>query len=106
MDEKRKYPRKKSNFYSLVNCDGNSFSMCINNISRSGICLFSGICGELNTHIGNGSGNAFGKRLEVIVNDFDLSLNTIIVRVDKSKGEYGCAIHETSDPDILRAMCI
>ena len=106
MDEKRKYPRKKSNFYSLVNCEGKSFSMCINNISRSGICLSNGTFGELNTDIGNGSGSTFGKMLEVIVNDFDLSLNTMIVRVDKSKGEYGCAIHETSDPDILRAMCI
>ena len=106
MEEKRKYPRKKLNFYSLVNCEGKSFSMRVDNISRSGICLFSGTFGELNTDIGNGSGSACGKMLDVIINDFDLSMTTMIVRVDKSKGEYGCAINDASDPDILRAICV
>jgi len=106
MDEKRKYPRKKAKFFSVVNCDGKTYLMCVDNISRSGICLSCSTFGEVSREIGNGSGTACGKMLDVIVNDFDLFLNTEIVRVDRSKGEYGCAIHESSDPDILRAMCI
>jgi hypothetical protein len=83
-----------------------SILMCIGNISRIDLCLSCTSFGEISKDIGNGSGTACGKMLEVIVNDFDLSLNTVIVRVDRSKGEYGCYIHESSDPDILRAVCI